>query len=120
MEASSFLSCALTAERDFRLKPLQALAPDGNQPVFLALLDIDLVESGAQTLRHLLRVIIRPEMHEKEPRLLVEHVAMQCRHLDTMPKEFLEHRIHFLSGEHKIACDCNLPTAGRLEVDGDR
>src|ERR1700730_4202349 len=73
------------------------------QPVFLALLDINLVESGAQTLRQLLRVIIRPEMHEKEPRLLVEHVAMQCSHLDTVPKKFLEHRVHFLCDKHEIA-----------------
>src|SRR5437762_13662739 len=95
MEPSSFLSCALTTERVFRLKPLQSLAPAAVSR-FLAFLGINLVESGAQTLRQLLRVVICPEMHEKEPRLLVEHMAMQCRHLDPVPKELLEHRIHFL------------------------
>src|SRR5690242_15632981 len=32
------------------------------------------VERGAQALGELQRVVVRPEMHEEEPRLIVEHV----------------------------------------------
>src|ERR1700745_1619781 len=39
-----------------------------------ALCQVHFVERGAQSLGELQRVVVCPEMHEEEPRLVVEHV----------------------------------------------
>ena len=85
--------------------------------VRLALLDVDLVESSAQALGELLRVIIGPEVHEEKARLLIQHVAVQCGHLDAIVTQRFEDRIDLLSSQHKITGDRCLAAPGRLEVD---
>ena len=41
-----------------------------------------LVESRAQAPGQFDRIVVGPEMHEEQPRLLIEHVTMDRRHLD--------------------------------------
>src|SRR5271169_132770 len=48
----------------------------------LALGDVDLSERRFQAFGELLGVVIRPEMHEKQTRLVVEHVVVDRGHLD--------------------------------------
>src|SRR4029453_1722193 len=43
-----------------------------------------LVEGGAQALAGLPPIVIGPEVHEDQPRLLVEHVAVDRGHLDAV------------------------------------
>src|SRR5262249_27259528 len=43
-----------------------------------------LVDCDAQSLGKLYGVVIGPEVHEEQPRLLVEHVAVDRRHLDAV------------------------------------
>src|SRR5215510_2602454 len=50
-----------------------------------------LVERGAQPLGELHGVIIGPEVHEEQPRLLVEHVAVHRRHFDAVRAQRLDH-----------------------------
>ena len=50
----------------------------------LALLHIYFVERGAQPSRQLLRVVIRPEMHEEQVRRIRKHVAVERRHFNTV------------------------------------
>src|SRR5262249_46471066 len=77
-----------------------------------------LVEGGAQSLGKLHGVVIGPEVHEEQPRLLVEHVAMDRRHLDAIRPQRLDHRIHLVRRQHEVAGDSGLAAAGGLEVDG--
>src|SRR5690348_11191392 len=50
----------------------------------LLLQQVHLVQGGPKPLRELQRIVIRPEMHVEHPRLVVQHVAVQGRHLDTV------------------------------------
>ena len=59
-------------------------------------------------------------MHEVEPRLLVEHVAVQRGDLDAVLPQRLEHRIDLLAQEHEVAGDRRLAVTGRLERDAGR
>ena len=43
---------------------------------------MDCIESHAQPTRQFHSVVIRPEVHEKEPRLVVEHVVVERHDLD--------------------------------------
>src|SRR5262249_27714511 len=76
-----------------------------------------LVEGGAQSLGKLYGVVIGPEVHEEQPRLLVEHVAVDRRHLDAVRPQRLDHWVHLFCGQHEIASDGGLAAAGRLEAD---
>src|SRR5215468_1672476 len=79
-----------------------------------------LVECGAQARGELDRVVIGPEMHEAQPRLLIQHVAVQCRHLDAVRVQRMDHRIDLLARHDEVAGDGGLAAAGRLEVDAGR
>jgi hypothetical protein len=46
--------------------------------------DVDLVEGSTENLCQFLRIIGGPEMHEEEPRLIVQHVIMQGGYLDAV------------------------------------
>src|ERR671933_905694 len=81
---------------------------------------LHLVEGGAKPLGELLRIVVRPEMHEEEARLLAEHVVVQGRDLDAVLAKRAEHRVHLVGREHEIARDGRLAAPGRLEIDGDR
>ena len=48
--------------------------------------DGGLVERRAQALRELHRVVVGPEMHEEQARLLVQHVAVQGGDLDAVAR----------------------------------
>src|SRR3954466_5170329 len=69
----------------------------------LDLLARGLVECGAQSPRKLQGVVIGPEMHEEQPRLLVQHMAVQRGHLDAIGSQRLDHGIHFVIGKNEIA-----------------
>src|SRR5271166_3368709 len=62
----------------------------------LALGDVDLSERRFQAFGELLRVVIRPEMHEEQPRLVVEHVVVECGNLDPVLAQCLGYRVHLL------------------------
>src|SRR5262249_37020266 len=94
----------------------QALANRRLSPV-LALYACRLVERRAQTAGELERVVIRPEMHEEEPRLLPEHVAVHGGHFDSIRPQRLHYRIPLGAGQREVAGDRGFAIAGRLEVD---
>src|SRR6266581_725804 len=79
-----------------------------------------LVERGAQSLGELQGVINRPEMQEEQSRLLVQHVAVDRRHVDAVRSQLLDHRVHFVAGKNKISSDGGLAAIGRLKTDGVR
>src|SRR5215216_389162 len=76
-----------------------------------------LIKSCAQALSELKRIVVRPEMHENQPGLLGQHVAMNCRHFDATLSERFDNRIDFSSNQHEVAGNGGLAAAGRLEVD---
>src|SRR4051812_2786295 len=77
-----------------------------------------LVERRPQSPRQLQRVVMRPKMHEDQPRLLGQHVAMDRSDLDAVVAQRLDDRVHFVAGKDEITGDGGLPAASRLEVDG--
>ena len=58
-------------------------------PISLALCAGRLVERGAQPLGELDGVVIGPEMHEEQPRLLVQHVAVVGGYVDAVARNAL-------------------------------
>src|SRR5215471_15907806 len=76
-----------------------------------------LVDCGAQSLGELYGVVIGPEVHEEQPRLLVEHVAVDRRHLDAIRAQRVDHWIDLVCGQHEVAGDGGLAAAGGLEAD---
>src|SRR5215216_3545852 len=79
-----------------------------------------LVERCAQSPRQLQRVVMRPEMHENQPRLFGQHVTVDRRDLDAMLTQCLDDRVHFLAGKDEITGNRRLAVAGWLEVDRRR
>ena len=75
---------------------------------YLSLLDLHVVERGAQPSCELLRIVVAPEMHEEQARLVVEHVVVDRGHLDAVRAQRLQHRIDLVGGEHEIARDRRL------------
>jgi hypothetical protein len=60
-------------------------------------------------------VVVRPEVHEEEPRLLVEHMTVQRGHLDAVLPQGPDHRVHLVAEQHEVGR--RLAVAGRLEAD---
>src|SRR5438046_10363990 len=56
-------------------------------------------------------------MKEEQPRLLVQHMTMNGRHLDAVGPQRIDNGVHLTAGKNKIPGDSRLATAGRLEVD---
>src|SRR5882757_1003485 len=56
-----------------------------------------LVERGAQSPGKLQCVVIGPEMKEEQPRLLVQHVAVDCGHVDAVRPQCLDDGIYFIA-----------------------
>src|SRR5262249_58012040 len=69
------------------------------------LLPIHFVESRPKAFGELQCIVVRPEVHEQEPRLLVEHVAVQRGDLDAVVSQRLHHGVHFRSYQHIVAGD---------------
>src|SRR5262249_35061936 len=76
-----------------------------------------LIQRLAQPLRQLQGVVVRPEVHEEQPGLLGQHVAVDRRDLDPVRPQGLDHRVDLLANEHEVARDRSLAAAARLEVD---
>src|SRR5215212_8231311 len=78
------------------------------QPGYLrsAFLAINQAQCCLEPSRQFLRVIIRPEVHEIKPRLLIHHVTVKSRHLDAVVTQGFEHRAYFSSNENEITSDC--------------
>src|SRR3954469_19775450 len=76
------------------------------------------VEGGAQSLGELDCIVVGPEVHEDETRLLGQHVAVHRRHLNAVFAERLDHRVDLVARQHEVAGDGGLAAAGRLEADG--
>src|SRR5262245_62477219 len=122
MSTSIFLRPSLCAPGNAALgrRPTTQRCLDDLVAISSALRARRLVERGAQSLRKLYGVVVRPEVQEEQPRLLVEHVAVNCRHLDAIRSQRLDHRIDLVSRQYEISGDGGLSAAGGLEVDGRR
>jgi hypothetical protein len=56
---------------------------DNQPPEFTSALAAgSFVESGADAFRQFDGIVVGPEVEEKQPRLLLKHVAVDCGHLD--------------------------------------
>src|SRR5215204_2082050 len=77
-----------------------------------------LIERCAQSPGQLQGIVMRPEMHENQPGLFGQHVAVDCSHLDAIFTQCLDNRVHLLAGEDKIAGNRRLTVGSGLEVDG--
>ena len=84
--------------------------PEGSPtPARSALRDIDLRKRRLQPLGKLLRVIIGPEVHEVEVRLIVEHVVVDRRNLDPVLTQRPQDRVYFLAIRTKSPVIAALP-----------
>src|SRR4051794_31228062 len=86
----------------------------------LALDDVDVTERRLQSGSELERIVLRPEMHEVEARLLTEHVVVHGCNLDTVLAQRLHYRRDFLVGQNEITGDRRLAASERLKIDGVR
>ena len=62
------------------------------------------------------RIVIRPEMHEEEARLFVQHMIMQGGHLDAVLAQRAQDRIDLGRRQYEVPGDCSLAAAGRLKI----
>src|SRR5688572_17826463 len=76
------------------------------------------VDRGPEPLRECRDVVVCPEVHEEEPRILVGQVVVEARDRDVVLAERLDDWIHLGADQHKVAGDRGLAAASRLEVDG--
>src|SRR6478752_10513765 len=77
---------------------------DSNKVVHALVLvprDGDFLKSRRYPFRQLYPIIICPEVHEKEARLLVEHVAVDGRYLDPVFAQGPDQRVHLVGRDHK-------------------
>src|SRR5438067_947440 len=102
------------ARRESRLVVTPATDADFDGSASLA---VRAGECRMETAGQLGRVVVRPEMHEEESRRLLQHVAVDGRHLDAILAQGAEHRIHFAPDEDEVTSDGGLAPAGRLEID---
>ncbi len=78
------------------------------------------VKRGAQSPRELQGIVIGPEMQEEQPRLFVQHVAVDRGHLDAVRPQRPDHGIDLLAGKYEIAGNGGFAAAGGLEADRSR
>src|SRR5258707_3983364 len=81
-----------------------------------ALYDIHLIESGAQSTRQLLRVVVGTKVHKEQVWRLYQHVTVQSRHFDAVVSQRFDHRVDFTSEQHKVSRYGGLASACGLEV----
>jgi hypothetical protein len=58
-------------------------------------------------------------MHEKAPRLLVQHVAVNRGHLNAIGTQRLKNGIYFITRQHEVTRDGRPTLTARLKVDGN-
>ncbi len=78
------------------------------------------VERSTQASGELHGIVIRPEVDEEAPRLVVEHMIVDRSDLDTIAPQRLQERDDFACERDEIAGDRGLSGASRLDVYGDR
>ena len=76
-----------------------------------------LFQGGTKALCQPDSVIVSPEMHEEDVRLVVQHVVVHRRHFDPVFAQSPQHRIDFSRQEHEIAGNGGLSAPQGLEVD---
>src|SRR5258706_269290 len=81
-----------------------------------ALYDIHLIESGAQSTRQVLRVVVGLNVHKDQVWRLFQHVTVQSRHFDAVISQRFDHRVDFTSEQHKVSRYGGLASACGLEV----
>src|SRR6516164_7703340 len=94
-------------------------APTGQRPCISfssALCSCRFIERSSKTPCELERVVVRPEMHEKQSGLLRQHVAMERGHLDPIFPQRFDDRVNLVPEQNKIARDGHLAASRRLEV----
>jgi hypothetical protein len=79
--------------------------------------NIDLRQRCLQSFGELPGVVIGPEVHEVEVRLVVEHVVVDRRDFDPVLAQCLQHRVHLLGDQHEVAGDRRLAAARWLKID---
>jgi len=65
-------------------------------------------------------IVVRPEMHEEQPRLLIKHMTVQGRDLDSSCAQSFDHRIDLIGGQYEVTRDCRLAAASRLKANAGR
>src|SRR4051794_20803356 len=76
-----------------------------------------LIQRGAQSACEFDSVVVGPEMHEDQPWLLVQHVAVDGRNLYPGRRKLLDDGVHLGADQHEVSGDRRLTAAGRLEAD---
>src|SRR5882757_9803304 len=79
-----------------------------------------LVECSAQASGKFQRIVTGPEMEEEQPRLFVQHVAVDGGYVDAVCSQCFDYRIHLVAGENEIPGDSCLAATGGLKTDGYR
>lgn len=80
-------------------------------------LDGHLIERATQPPCECDGVVVRPEVHEEEARLFVEHVAVEGGDFNAALLEGTDDVIHLGGAHHEVARDRRLSSSGRMEVD---
>src|SRR6185312_14308669 len=62
-------------------------------------------------------LVIRPEVHEKEPGLLFKHMAVDGDDLDPIFPQGANHWVQLPGGHDEVASDCCLAVNSRLKID---
>src|SRR5437899_11587084 len=83
----------------------------------LNLLDVHLVQRGAEPVRQLERVVVRPVMHEEEVRAVGQHMTVEGRDGDAVVAQGTDHGVHLIPDQDEVPSDRRLATTRRLEVD---
>src|SRR5207248_6377936 len=86
----------------------------------LPLCCVDLRKRGSQAARQLVHVVVGPEVHEEQPRLVIEHMVVNRGDLDAVVAQRLHYGVDFLRNQYEVARDCGLASPGGLKVDGVR
>src|SRR5437899_7795564 len=85
-----------------------------------SLFGVGLVECCTKPLRQLYGIIVGPEVHEKQPWLLVQHVTVQCGGLNPIFSQRLDDGIYLFADQNEVSGDCSLAIAGWLKVQRGR
>jgi len=73
-----------------------------------------------QPLSQLRSIVIGPEVHEEEVRLLHEHVIVDGLDLNSMSSKSPDDRVYLITEQNEVPGDRRFASACRLEVDGGR
>src|SRR5437764_9654992 len=71
-------------------------------PGVSAFCDGRLFQGGTDAARKLDGVVVGPEVDEKQPRLLTQHMAVDRGHLDVIGTQGADQRIDLVSGDQKV------------------